>query len=1123
MTMETARWQRIKTLFQAAVDLRPEAREEYLAAHAGNEDSSLIGEVRSLLRAHDSASDFIEDPAVQSVTTAADAGGTSDEGSEDWTGRRVGVYEITEKVASGGMGTVYAGKRADDAYDKKVAIKLIRGGTGWRDFLQQTELRRRFRIERQALANLDHPNIARLLDGGTTDNGTPYLVMDYINGTPIDSYCDGRNLRTVDRLELFRSVCGAVHYAHLNLTIHRDLKPSNIMVTEDGTTILLDFGIAKLLDPTSPEYAEDQTRSGSRFFTPEYACPELLRGETVTTASDVYSLGVVLYRLLTGHRPYRLEQCADHEAARIVCEEEPARPSTAVTRTEEILADDGTTRRTLTPECVSRTRDGNPERLRRQLSGDIDAIVMKALRKEPEHRYSSVEQFSEDIRRHLHGLPVLAQKDTFHYRTIKFIRRHRTGMMAGVLVMFSILAGTAGVGWQIRIARAERDTANEQRQRAEMAEEQASADAATAKKVAQYLTEFFQVSDPFNVQEDASGVVPAASRDILDVAARRTQVELTDEPAIQATLLDTIGRIYQNLAAIDTADTLISQALELRRGALGNDHPDTASSLVSLANLHLQMDNTDEAEGLLDEALQIRERHFGSNSEQVAEVLQSQALLERTRGNYAEAEKIQQQAVGIFTATLDQGDPKIATAIAHLSDILQNLGSYAQAETLQRQALATLQDRYGDSHPFVADGMCALADIVMGPNGGYEEAELLLIKALEIYRATLGDQHPRVAEALHSYAMWAWSKGDHQVAKKLMLEALALLREVYPEDHATTLSCMNELALAYKSEGSYETAKSLYLEVLDAHRRVHGADHPKVADVLNNLAVLLFNMGKSEEAILRFEQALNIQQLRLGRDHPSALNTLDNLGAIHLRLGNFVEAEQRFLEEMEIERVAHGQDSHEFARTLTRLAPVHFEQGDYAKAASLLQDALALFQKTLPEGHRRIGYTLVMLGEVSLAVDDAESAERFMQEGVSIARASLPEKHPHIARCLLGYGEALLAVGKPEQADPILQEALEIFQERWPLNHPETGKAQSLLGECRFLNDERNQIEAEQLLLDGYETIRADRGNTHRDTRKAALRLVAFFETSGRPDDAKLYRPATTTQNDATETVNDTR
>ena len=419
--MTPERWQQVKDALQDAL-AQPATERAAFLARTGREDADLALEVDSLLAAHDEAGAFIATPALARV----DATLLLDElqGALGWSGRRVGPYLLVREIGHGGMGAVYLGIRADDEYQKQVAIKVVRSS------FDPAFIAQRFRHERQILADLDHPNVARLIDGGSTEDGSPYFVMEYVDGLPIDRYCDANRLSVDDRLTLFRHVCTAVHYAHQHLVVHRDLKASNILVTSDGAPKLLDFGIAKLLDADS-HVPEDRTLTAMRVMTLESASPEQVRGETVTTATDVYALGVLLHRLLTGRGPYEAATPSSHDLARAICEEDPQRPSDAATEA------------------------GAARRLR----GDLDTIVLKALQKDPARRYGTVEQFAEDIARHLDGLPVLARPDTARYRTTKFIGRHKAGVAAAALVAVSIVGGVMATAWQTHVARVQRSRA----------------------------------------------------------------------------------------------------------------------------------------------------------------------------------------------------------------------------------------------------------------------------------------------------------------------------------------------------------------------------------------------------------------------------------------------------------------------------------------------------------------------------------------------------------------------------------------------------------------------------------------------------------------------------------------
>jgi len=448
MNFDPDNWERAKELFEAALDLEPSERTAFLARNC--QDESVRRQIEQLLLNYQRAGAFLDDPAVSGLSDARTAEqssapqsapaelatATSAEAEDPMVGRLLGAYKLVKRIGQGGMAAVFLAVRADDAYRKEVAIKLVQLGS------DRHELLSRFRNERQTLAGLDHPNVVKLLDGGSTPEGLPFLVMDYVEGIPIDDYCDCHKLRIDERLRLFSKVCEAVQYAHQKSVVHRDLKPSNILVASDGTPKLLDFGIAKVLNPNSSGQSLVLTQTGTRCMTPAYASPEQMRGKSITTATDIYSLGVVLYELLTGHRPYRLTQHTPAEVERAICEQDPETPSTAVSRVETDTSASGVPI-TKTPELVSETREGQPEKLRRRLRGDLDNIVLKALQKEPERRYGSVGEFSQDIERHLQHMPVTARRSTLAYRTSKFIQRNKIEVSAALIVILVLVAAVS--------------------------------------------------------------------------------------------------------------------------------------------------------------------------------------------------------------------------------------------------------------------------------------------------------------------------------------------------------------------------------------------------------------------------------------------------------------------------------------------------------------------------------------------------------------------------------------------------------------------------------------------------------------------------------------------------------
>ena len=555
--MNQDRWQRVKQLLDEAIAFDAAERPTFLA-QACDGDAELRREVESLLASHEQAgTGFLNTPAAN-LKSAAVAPATTR------AGRRIGVYQIGEQIGHGGMGEVYRAGRADGQYTKEVAVKLVRG------CFDSVSVLERFRNERQILATLDHPNIARLLDGGTTDDGIPYLVMELIEGTRIDLYCDDHGLSVTERLQLFRQVCAAVQYAHQRLVIHRDIKPSNILVTQEGAPKLLDFGIAKILDPAGTGAETTLARP----MTPEYASPEQILGEPITTASDVYSLGVVLYQLLTGRSPYSAETGSSHELARAVCESDPGRPSTVVLKPQPARGDDQP--EPLTPEQVSRSREGSPAKLHRRLAGDIDNIVLMALRKEPQRRYSSVEQFGEDVRRHLEALPVMATKGSWRYRAGKFVQRHKVGMAATVIVLLAVLGGVAATVREARIA-------SENQRKAEKRFND-------VRKLANSL--MFEIHDSI---EGVPGTTAARrlivqrSREYLDSLAQ----EATGDVSLQrelASAYEKLGNVQGDMYGSSLGDAAgalqsLQKALAMRQ-AIASANPHNVEDLVALARTY---------------------------------------------------------------------------------------------------------------------------------------------------------------------------------------------------------------------------------------------------------------------------------------------------------------------------------------------------------------------------------------------------------------------------------------------------------------------------------------------------------------------------------------------------------
>jgi tetratricopeptide (TPR) repeat protein/predicted Ser/Thr protein kinase len=785
--------------------------------------------------------------------------------------RPIGPYKLLEELGRGGMGVVYLAARADEQYQKRVAIKVIKAG------MDGAEVVRQFRRERQILAGLDHPNIARLLDGGATQDGLPYLVMEYIQGEPLHAYCDSRRLPIVERLRIFQQVCAAVACAHRNLIVHRDLKPSNILITGEGVPRLLDFGIAKLLNP---ELSGGAPTATGLAMTPEYASPEQARVEVVTTSSDVYSLGVLLYELLTGRRPYRLKTRQLLEVLRAVCEEEPEKPSAAVGRTEEVT--DGSPTRAITAEEASVARESTPEKLRRRLSGDLDSIVLMALRKEPQRRYASVEALSEDIRRHLEGSPVTARKGTAAYRMGKYVRRHPVGVAAAAAFVALLMGFAVTMAVQsARLAR-QRDTAASERDRAE--------------KVSGFLVDLFKVSDPSEAKGNR-----VTAREILDKGASKIGAEVNEQPDVKAALMDTMSRVYDALGLYDRARPLAEGAVDLRKQALGTESLEVARSLRSLATVLLHEGNYVGSETLDREALQMQRKLLGNQDPEVATSLHGLGTVLYRRGDYAGAEARYREAVAIQRKLFGNGNPDLAKSLGNLASVLDDEGDLAGAESLYREAVAMQRKLLGNQHPDLARSLNNLANI-LDERADYAGAEALVRETLAMRRKLFGDEHPDIATSLDNLGNVLWQEGAYAEAEVVHRQGVAMSRKLLGNEHPELATNLNNLALVLEDKGNDAEAEAVDREALEIRRKVLGNEHPEVAESLSTLGRALYHQHRLREAENACRESLEIRCKVLPPDHPDIATSLIGLGEVLAAEGWAPQAETMLREGLEIRR-----------------------------------------------------------------------------------------------------------------------------------------------------------------------------------------------------------------------------
>ncbi len=733
--MDPGRWRTISALFTELADLKPADRAERLAVLRA-EDPSLAAEVASLLAAHDDDG-FLAAPPTWDVAA-------HDLPDDPLEGELVGPYRIVERVGAGGMGVVYRAVRADDQYRKEVALKLVRRG------MDSEQVLRRFRTERQILANLDHPHIARLLDGGVAPDGRPYLVMEFVDGVPVDTWCAQHDLGLRERLQLFLTVCDAVRHAHRNLVVHRDLKPANILVMPDGRVQLLDFGVARLLDPDAGDQTVTVTLAGGRLLTPRYAAPELLRGEAADTLADVWSLGVILFEMLTEMPAFTVE----------------ARDAAALARALE-------------QKPVPRPSASSP-RFGHRLKGDLDTIVRTALQADPPLRYGSVEALATDVQRHLDGLPIVARPGSPVYRAAKFVRRNALAVGAATLLFsLTLVFAVLMAGQAARIGRQARETAL-QRDRAE--------------RVTSLLVDMFDVSDPMLTQGTRGDTLSV--RDFLVSSQDAMVARLGTEPLLQADIMHMYGRLFGNLGENDRALELTTDALARRRALLGPDHPDVARSLDYLATLRQNRGDYAEAETLFVAALDLRRRVLGEEHAETAESYNNLGVLFNVQGQYGRGRPLIEEGLRRRRQLLGPRHLEVAQSLNNLAVATWVDGDPARADSLFREALAIRREALGERHPYVANTLNNLARLLRDL-GDLEAAETMFIEAVSIWEETLGPDHTSVSAGYYNLGLVAEARGDLERASTCLRRCLAIDRGALPPEHP------------YISDGAYDLGRVL--------------------------------------------------------------------------------------------------------------------------------------------------------------------------------------------------------------------------------------------------------------------------------------------------------------------------
>lgn len=847
------RWSRVEELFARAVELKDDERLRYVESACG-EDEQLRNYILNLLQADSGTEVTIEHTIVNTVRLAF---GDDVSEADQMKGQMIGPYRVERLLGSGGMGMVYLAERADQQFDQQVAIKL------GRHRLVDPETEVRLRHERQFLADLDHPNIARLFDGGTTDEGVPYLVMEYIDGVRIDTYCDLHRLSVTERLQLFQTICAAVHYAHQNLIIHRDIKATNILVTKEGTAKLLDFGIAKLSDAEGAA-TDGLTREGAVIMTPANGAPEQINGQTITTVTDVYGLGLLLYDLLSGLRAYETQTLTPSEMARVICEDERISPSRQLARKQR-KAESGNDYIALQElKEVAADRSTSFERLLRLLRGDLDTIVLNALQKNPVRRYRSANAIADDIERHLKSMPIVAREDSWRYRSGKFVKRHLAAVSAAALVVVVLAAFTVLLLVQNREIVEERDTARE---------------------VIQFLEDIFMAHDPSR----ARGADISAA-EILAEGADRIRDNLDGRPQIQSSLMGTIGRVYYNLGDYQESEEMLEQALQLRLQTDGESHANVAAARNDLAEVLIRRAEYQRAIELLQQSLVVNQLSNNGTSAEVATNLFNLANVYLATGKLDEAESAVRSSIAIFLQLRDQYAIELAEAKSSLARILQVRGDLDQTEVLLREAIEIISDSQGPDHPYMAYYLQNLG-VLQRSKGDLIAAEQTLESAIAATRRILGDKHDLLTVTLVDQGMLLHMKGDYDAAERVIREALALGTETHGTSHPRLGLHKTILGMVLHDKEDLGAAETTLRDALTIYEQVLDKHHQYTASALTELGAVLNSAGRPAEALQLLERALQIRRKDYAQNHLLVASTLSEYGDALSRLGRFDEAQ----------------------------------------------------------------------------------------------------------------------------------------------------------------------------------------------------------------------------------------
>jgi len=840
--MDAARFRRIETLFHAAREFPAQQRDVFLQNECGD-DVDLRAEVAALIAADATVASGPATAVLDRATTQAMADQTDAQ-----NGRIIGVWRLVGPLGSGGMGSVFLAERNDGVYRTRAALKMLN------PWLRGGAFEQRFARERQILSDLKHPAIAALLDGGVTDDGVPYLVMEYVEGESITQFAQSHALDMDQRLRLFVRVCHAVQHAHQNLVIHRDLKPGNILIAADGSPKLLDFGIAKLLISVDAREPDTATIEHTRLLTPEYASPEQIRDQPVTTASDVYSLGVILYQLLVGQRPSWKEPHSSQP---------PTRPSSAVLRADGSAAE-----------------FANPHQRKRwshTLRGDLDTLALKTLAFEPARRYATAQQLGDDIERYLRHEPLLARPDSLRYRAGKFLRRHRLGVFLGTVALSVIVAAAFSLAILSLHLRTERD-------RSSAAQLHAEQEARAAQRVSGFLARLFDGANP----NQAQGSAPTL-RDVLDRGAQEVGEQLKDDPVVQARLLILIADAYRQLGEFRQGIAAAERAVELRRARSPGDAAELAESLDSLGELRRDNGDYGPAERLHREALSLRRELLPADTFMVGRSLNNLALTLHEAGRSEESLPLYEESLALRRRTLGDSAPPILSTLVNIGLLRRTLGDYAGSEAAFREVYEKRIKSLGEEHPATANVMTHLGRALLS-RGQIDDAEALFRRALQVRRKLFGEHNADVSITLYELANAVQRRGDLNQAETLLREAHAIDLTVFGPDNSESAQASARLGDVLLAKGQLVEAERMRRDSLRICLLRLTPMHPRLATAKGYLADVLLARNQYSEAEHLYVDALATQRKILRPDNGEIAHTLLGLARIAQQHGDLAQA-----------------------------------------------------------------------------------------------------------------------------------------------------------------------------------------------------------------------------------------